>query len=274
SSIILCVDTSIIAVGFGLFQEDAEDASLRYPNRFGSIPLSARESNYSQPKLELYGLYRAMKSMQLYIVGAQNLVVEVDATAIKGMLNNPDINPSATINRWVAGILLFTFTLVHVPGVKHGVDGLSRRRPFPEDTPDDPEDGEWLDRRYAFMSIVNASDASRYRSSRVAVMNTAVASMPRYSYDPRNPNADASHAHVLPRSDKIIQMDARITQVRAFLDNLSFPESMTPRERESLIDYASRFFVKDGLLWRRAVNGQHQDICRACHPDRSSQSSA
>ncbi|KAF9019906.1 hypothetical protein BDZ89DRAFT_958796 [Hymenopellis radicata] len=122
--IILCVDTSIIAVGFRLFQEDAKDASLRYPNQFGSIPLSARESNYSQPKLELYGLYRAMKSMQLYIVGAQNLVIEVDATArdyksamaIKGMLNNPDINLSATINRWVAGILLFTFTLVHVPG--------------------------------------------------------------------------------------------------------------------------------------------------------------
>jgi hypothetical protein len=31
------------------------------------------------------------------------------------MLNNPDIQPNATINRWIAGILLFDFKLVHVP---------------------------------------------------------------------------------------------------------------------------------------------------------------
>jgi hypothetical protein len=43
------------------------------------------------------------------------------------MLNNPDIQPNATINRWIAGILLFDFKLVHVPGATHGPDGLSRR---------------------------------------------------------------------------------------------------------------------------------------------------
>ena len=40
--------------------------------------------------------------------------VETDASYIKGMLNNPDIQPGAAVNRWIAGILLFDFDLVHV----------------------------------------------------------------------------------------------------------------------------------------------------------------
>ncbi|TDL14361.1 hypothetical protein BD410DRAFT_694990, partial [Rickenella mellea] len=83
---------------------------------------------YSQAKLELFGLYRALRAIRLYIIGVENLTVEVDAKYIKGMINNPDIQPNATINRWIAGILLFHFKLRHVPGDRHaGADGLSRR---------------------------------------------------------------------------------------------------------------------------------------------------
>jgi reverse transcriptase-like protein len=53
--VILAVDTSVIAVGFILFQE-GEDGK-RYPNRFGSLSLTEVESRYSQAKLELYGLF-------------------------------------------------------------------------------------------------------------------------------------------------------------------------------------------------------------------------
>ena len=87
--------------------------------------LNKREANYSQPKLELYGLFRSLRTARLWIIGVRNLTVEVDAKYIKGMLNNPDIQPNATINRWIAGILLFDFKLVHVPGATHGPDGLS-----------------------------------------------------------------------------------------------------------------------------------------------------
>jgi len=61
------------------------------------------------------------------------------------MLKNPDIQPNATINRWIAVILLFDFKLVHVPVEKHhGPDGLSRREPADgESEDDDPED--WID---------------------------------------------------------------------------------------------------------------------------------
>ena len=106
----------------------------RYPSRFGSITWNERERNYSQAKVELYGLMRALRAFRVFIVGLKNLTVEVDAKYIKGMLNNPDIQPNATINRWIAAILTFDFKLVHVPAAKHtGADGLSRRRAAPED---------------------------------------------------------------------------------------------------------------------------------------------
>ncbi|KAI9066206.1 hypothetical protein FKP32DRAFT_1532402, partial [Trametes sanguinea] len=54
--------------------------------------------------------------------------IEVDAKYIKGMLNEPDLQPNATINRWIQGILLFDFKLIHVPATQHkGPDALSRR---------------------------------------------------------------------------------------------------------------------------------------------------
>ena len=106
-------------------QEDPVKPKIRYPNRFGSIILNTCEANYSQPKLELYGLFRSLRAVKIFIVGVQNLIVEVDAKYIKGMINNPNIQPNATINRWIAGILLFRFKLVHVPGATHGPDGLS-----------------------------------------------------------------------------------------------------------------------------------------------------
>jgi len=61
------------------------------------------------------------------------------------MLSNPDIQPNAAVNRWIAAILLFDFKLVHVPMSKHkGPDGLSQREPAPgEEEHNDPKD--WVD---------------------------------------------------------------------------------------------------------------------------------
>ena len=124
--VILSVDTSNIAIGLILSQCDLEKTKIRYIAKFGSITLNERECRFSQPKLELYGLYRALRSLKMYLLGVRNLIVEVDAQFIKGMLANPDIAPSASINRWILGILMFHFTLVHVPGTHHGPDGLSQ----------------------------------------------------------------------------------------------------------------------------------------------------
>jgi hypothetical protein len=115
--IILTINSSIIAIGYVLMQ--VRDDKCRYPSRFGSIAWTERESQYSQAKLELYGLFRTLHAYRIYIIGVKNLVVEVDAKYLKGMLNNPDIQPNVTINRWIDGILLFNFKLVHVPAIHH-----------------------------------------------------------------------------------------------------------------------------------------------------------
>ncbi len=126
SPIILAVDTSPIAVGFYLCQANLDNPRKQYFARFGSIALNDCERRFSQPKLELYGLFRTLCAYKIFIVGVRNLVVEVDARYIKGMLNNLDTAPSASINRWIVSILTFHFELRHIPGKQHGPDGLSR----------------------------------------------------------------------------------------------------------------------------------------------------
>jgi hypothetical protein len=99
--------------------------------------------------------------LRLYLIGVWNLVVEVDARYIKGMLSNPDISPSASINQWIVAILTFHFDLVHVPGTHHGPDGLSRRpRQVGDDEDrDDEEDfADWIDQLHGFLHQINIID--------------------------------------------------------------------------------------------------------------------
>ncbi len=58
--VIPAIDTSKIAVGYQLCQQDSDNPQRRYYARFGSITLNTREAVYSQPKLELYGLYHTL----------------------------------------------------------------------------------------------------------------------------------------------------------------------------------------------------------------------
>jgi hypothetical protein len=173
--VILSVDTSHIAVGFLLAQCDLEDLSRRFYARFGSITLNDREARFSQAKLELYGLYRALRAWKIYLIGVRNIVVEVDARYIKGMLANPDLAPGASMNRWILAILTFHFTLVHVPGVSHRPDGLSRRNPQPGDELEPEDDFEdWIDRVHGFMHIINDSPHVQRSQKTIATLSTEI----------------------------------------------------------------------------------------------------
>ena len=98
SLVILAVDTSQIAARFYLCQADLIMPNKCYFAQFGSLPLNDREQCFSPPKLELYSLYQALHTYKMFLVRVGNLIVEVDARYIKGMLNNPEIAPSASIN--------------------------------------------------------------------------------------------------------------------------------------------------------------------------------
>ena len=216
NAIVLSVDTSWQAIGIILAQYD--DLGRKRPARYGSIPLNERESRYSQPKLELYGLFRALRTFRIHLIGVKNLQVEVDAKYIKGMLNEPDLQPNAAINRWIQGILLFDFTLIHVPATKHvGPDALSRR-PLGDGEEIEDDDDEWLDDIALLVRTVESESPS-------------------------------------PAFTMISKSDKNLLDIYHFLTTLEAPNHSTPQEQKRFIKRATPFYIKSGKLWKRQKKG-------------------
>lgn len=270
NEVILAVDSSWMAVGYILSQVGND--KKRYPSRFGSITWNEREQRYSQAKLELYGLFRALKSVKVVLIGVKSLTVEVDAKYIKGMINNPDIQPNAAINRWIAGILLFDFKLRHVPGRDHGpADGLSRRPAAPED-PEDKEDyDEWIDRAYSFaVVLLNWGTSEHYHMrSQGAVGNqryNQARALPQLS-----PKTIVSTLTVLsvqiPRNDKSKDRDNKLEEIEEFLRKPRRPDDVPVEEEldeegkrrfRRFVKKATQFFIMDEQLWRKDSQGKHK----------------
>ena len=250
--------------------------------------LNERESKYSQPKLELYGLFRSLRAARLWIIGVKNLIVEVDAKYIKGMLNNPDIQPNATINHWIAGILLFDFTLVHVPGATHAADSLSRRPAQPDDEPEAEEDTEdWIDRAYGFLHLINPTSlisGQHHLLSMITLSDTPLCSttqttnLPPTQYfkftPPRfatlldeipvqldfTPTPASEDAVFIPRTPEADKADLRLNSIVAFLDSLKRPPDLIDIEFKCFIKYAMQFFTKSGTLWHKDPQQKHKIV--------------
>jgi hypothetical protein len=261
SPVILSVDTSYIAIGFILSQCDTNNPRLKYHARFGSITLNDRECRFSQPKLELYGLYRALRALKLYLIGVRNIIVEVDAKYIKGMLANPDVAPSASINRWILSILMFHFTLVHVPGTHHGPDGLSRRRPQPGDEEEIEDDFEdWIDNVNGFMHFLNPHPTHTNTLTTTPPITIFINDTIRDD-SPEPQEEDATPAYdLVPRSEKATQADDRLSKVRNWLETLKRPAKMKDGEYKTFMRYCTEFFIFDGKLWQKDPKGRHKVV--------------
>jgi hypothetical protein len=233
--VILAVDSSWKATGFVLSQLGSD--GKRYPSRFGSITWNERERRYSQPKIELYGLFRALRNLRIYLIGVKNLVVEVDAKYIKGMINNPDFQPSNTINRWIAGILLFNFKLRHIPGKDHSpADGLSRRDAAEEDEEEGDDHEEWVDEVYGFATSVWMGALGERREAE-------------------------EEEEVIPRTEKAKKREEALTSIRRFLEDPQQSQNLQEQVLKRLIRRASNFFIFEGKLWRRdAKEGRHKVV--------------
>ena len=270
--VILGVDTSYIAIGSILSQCDLDNPKIRYVARFGSITLNEREARFSQPKLELYGLYRALRAWKLYLIGVRNMIVEVDAKYIKGMLANPDIAPSASINRWILSILMFHFTLVHVPGSHHGPDGLSRRRPQPgdEEEPDDDFD-DWIDQVNGFMHFVNPLPTSSLATTTSPpvtcfIMTSDTQDDAQNGVEEGLPNDPDQQTQlptpysIVPRSEAAMMADEKIGKVRLWLETLERPPSLSDMEYKSFMRYCTDFFISGDRLWRKDPKRHHKMV--------------
>ena len=261
----LAVDTSWMAVGFILSQQ-GEDGK-RYPSRYGLITWNKTEQRYSQAKLELYGLFRALKAVKMYIIGVKNFVVEVDAKYIKGMINNPDIQPSATINRWIAGILLFNFKLRHVSAKDHTpADRLSRRPRSPDDPDDDQNTEEWIDEAYSFsMEQLNSLEGVRDRKRpqnglhNILEVNDEITEVfsPQTRFTQTKLVMTAEVLEI-PRSDKARLRDKKLEVIKGFLKEPTGISDVPEPDQRKLVRSASEFFVLDGKLWKKHREGRHK----------------
>ena len=62
----------------------------------------------------------------------------MDAQYVKGMVSNPDMQPNAAMNCWIAAILLFDFMLIHISADQHlRTDSLSRCEFIPREDEDE-----------------------------------------------------------------------------------------------------------------------------------------
>ncbi|KAJ3870980.1 hypothetical protein F5051DRAFT_290927, partial [Lentinula edodes] len=69
--------------------------------------------------------------------------LEHDAQSVAQMLKTVDDVPNAPVLRWISWIRLFDFEMKHVPATAFKLeDGLSRRKPSPNDQPYDEIDSE------------------------------------------------------------------------------------------------------------------------------------
>ena len=241
--IILSVDTSVDGIGMILSQED--ENGRRAPARYGSIPLTGYSTKYGQSKLELYGLFRALHKYRAHIAGAKNLIVEVDASSIAGMLKNPDIQPSAVQNRWIKGVKQFDFKLVHVPADRHkGPDGLSRRQPnTDEEDSHESEADSWID---------NIALASRiYDKPSFPTTNPLFPEHPPYPHledvtfmdNPAIPSYAAAPTRQYSDED--------LSTILRYLVTKQVPEFKTARQRKSFLNKAKPFYLQGTRLYRK-----------------------
>jgi hypothetical protein len=199
-----------------LSQRDEKGRNI--PARYGSLPLPDAATRYGQSKLELYGLFRALKAYRIHLVGVPELIVEVDASSIKGMLNNPDSQAAASVNRWIQGILLYDFTLVHVPGNKHRApDALSRRRytdmdEFPDrDSDDSMDDGITKRKPLIVQEIVEEE-------------------------------MEAVRVGIAQRKEKRWDKEKELQDIWNFLDTFKAPPTTTARVRQRFLSQAAQYY--------------------------------
>lgn len=292
--ITLSVDTSYQAVGFYLSQVDPKDPKKRYFAKFMSLTLNEREARYSQAKRELFGLFRALNACKYYLLGCRKLEIEVDAKYIKGMLSNVDSLANANLQRWAEEILMYHFTLVHVPGKVHGPDGLSRRpasandevipRPPMEDEDDnvntfeyqEPVDLAPEDRPLDFETFQNDIDSRGGFSQQI--VPSPLPDHIRISKALRTNNLvnvkdieswmEIKEFPDLTRSKRERQWELHLPQLQEYL------EAETPPVHEELEKWSKDFFVRNKKLYKTQAESQHRrvllrkeriPVCQAIH---------
>jgi len=165
-------------------------------------------------------------------MGIKNFHIEVDAKYIKGMLNDPDLQPNAAINRWIQEILMFDFKLIHVPTNQHvGPDALFRRtRAEREEALSD--DDSWLD---------NIALLTFFPEPPLNPFHTLSETLSPPETQSNLPSCLASR----------IAQEQLLNRIRHFLETLETPKMSTPQKKRRFLAKAAEFFLKEEKLFKR-----------------------
>jgi hypothetical protein len=193
-------------------------------------------------------LFRALRAYHLWLIGLPKFTVKTDAKYIKGMLNHPDIQPNAAINRWVTGILLFDFDLVHIPSNKHTVaDGLLRCPESPDNPEEDDDYKDWIDQAYSFtIEVLNwCQDRPSVYSSvsgRTVKVPVKILSPDEYVYSLETGN------EIILQHTAAAKHDKALLAVEEFLRDLMKQMDLPEKEKKQMIWKATRYFIMDNKL--------------------------
>jgi hypothetical protein len=155
------------------------------------------------------------------------------------MLQNPDISPSAGMNRWILAILMFHFTPAHVSGMHHIPDGLSRQKPQPGDK-EEPEDDfeDWIHNINGFIHFFNPHPSISNYTTLTPPMALYVTSDPDTIDSPEiNQQKDKTTIpySTISRSDSAIEVDHRLKKVQTWLETLEHPPDLTDSEYKTFM---------------------------------------
>jgi hypothetical protein len=242
----LSIDSSYCGVGWILSQDCADGRC--HPAHFGSISWNERKACYSQAKLELYGLFQALRALHLHLIGICQLMVEMNAQFIRGMLNNPDMQPNTMINRWIATILLFNFKLTHMPADKHkGPDDLSRQEPAEGEDDDNDHNNlkDWINKALALgIWVVSWVGHQPANSASTPVWTLGI------------PSGD--EATTFPPSDSANKADDEMAAIHQYLTTRQHPPTLEGDALARFLNKTKRFLAFNGRLWRQQMDSRHQ----------------
>jgi hypothetical protein len=226
--------------------------------------LNDHEHRFLQPKLELYRLFRALCTYKIFIVSVCNLIIEVDTWYIKGMLNNPDTMPSASINRWIISILTFHFELQHVLGKQHGPNRLSQQLLQIEDnnnnnTGKDPESfNDWVDNLYGFIHLVNLTTTALHTSQFLHIFTSACINNAENLLPPKQ--EPALNYNIIPCTANTAFANKQLEMVHDWLTFFNQPGNISDCDYDALTRYTAGFFIDNAGMWQHDDHSAHKHI--------------
>jgi hypothetical protein len=201
------------------------------------------------------------------------ILIEADASFLQAMANSPGL-PNAAATRWAMYIHLFNLEFKHVPAESHiAPDGLSCRLHVAEDT-EDTDIGEELEgigpfirtrHRQTIVGMVgemmivptkcdaNYIERATLRDNTPVLLSFATDAQGGERVETGYPSAPKQgplqlHEHHMPDGNSPEHWQDIISYLQTFKVLKSVPK------RKTFIQAARKFFLANGILWRRTNN--------------------